>query len=83
MLVLKKDINDKETNVQNIKFAKINLNVFALIYVLISLLMIVEPLSPLKIIKYEIAVMAMPLKTALIHLGFSSKLKLRMSLDIY
>ena len=51
MLVLKKDIKDKETNDQNAKFAKINLNVLALIYVLISLFMIDEPLSPLKIIK--------------------------------
>ena len=51
MLVLKKDINDREAKVQNAKFAMINLNVLALIYVLISLLMIVEPLSPLKIIK--------------------------------
>ena len=70
MLDFRNDIMNKETNDQNAKFAKINLNVLALIYVLISLLIIVEPLRPLKIIKYEIAVMAMPLKTALTHCGF-------------
>ena len=75
MLVLKKDIKDKETNDQNAKFAKINLNVLALIYVLISLLIIVEPLRPLKIIKYEIAVMAMPLKNSTHPLWFFIKIK--------